>query len=75
MWYNGINIKRNEVIIMYYEVVFEGETLFGKPYLKTITFQKDEEELIGDCLREIQQDETVKKIIVKCCKIVLTKDK
>ena len=60
---------------MYYEVACEGETLFGKPYLKTATFQKDEEELIGDYLRELQQDETVKKIIVKSCKIVLTKDK
>ena len=60
---------------MYYEVACEGETLFGKPYLKTMTFQKDEEELIGDCLRELQQDETVKKIIVKTCKIVLTKNK
>lgn len=60
---------------MYYEVACEGETLFGKPYLKTATFQKHEEELIGDYLRELQEDETVKKIIVKCCKIVLTKDK
>ena len=75
MWYNDYNIKRNEVIIMYYEVVCEGETLFGKPYLKTTAFQKDEGELISDYLRELQQDDTIKKIIVKTCKTVLTKDK
>lgn len=60
---------------MYYEVACEGETLFGKPYLKTATFQKYEEELIGDYLRELQQDDTIKKIIVKTCETVLTKDK
>ena len=60
---------------MYYEVACEGETLFGKPYLKIMTFQKDEAELVSDCLRELQQDETVKKIVVKTCKIMLTKDK
>ena len=60
---------------MYYEVSCEGETLFGKPYLKTITFQREEGELLNNCIRTLQQDDTIKKIIVKTCETVLTKSK
>lgn len=59
---------------MYYEVACEGETLFGKPYLKIITFKQGEEELLGNCIEALKQDDTIKKIIVKTCETVLTKD-
>ena len=60
---------------MYYEVTCEGETLFGKPYLKTITLKHGEEELLNNCIRTLQQDDTIKKIIIKTCETVLTKNK